>query len=205
MRKLLAVLLLPLVASCSSPQRTAALECGGGAAAAAILLCKLSGGNDKTCIPVAVGTGAAGAAICYSYADRIQKRRQALAGQEGSLDARIRYLHGVNQDTEELNRQLAAKVKSVTASTDQAVAALYAGRTSQDQLAQERAALDREVQSAQQQVATAGQELRSAQQFRAQQAAGTTGALDAEIARLQGLLAQAQANTSALAAQRQRI
>jgi predicted nucleic acid-binding Zn-ribbon protein len=192
------------LAGCATQQQTSALECGGGSAAAAVLLCLLAGGNEKTCAAVAVGAGAAGAAICYSYADNIQKRRKELAAQGDSLSAHLKYLQGVNQDTEALNTQLAAKVTEVTKSTDHAVDALAKGQMAQADLAQQRQALDKQVNAAQAQVNTAAQELQSARQFRAQQTTPSAN-LDAEIARLQDLLDQAQRSTSALAAQRQRL
>jgi uncharacterized phage infection (PIP) family protein YhgE len=204
-RKLLGMSLLACaLAGCATEQQTSALECGGGSAAAAVLLCLLAGGNEKTCAAVAVGAGAAGAAICYSYADKIQKRRKELAAQGDSLSAHLKYLQGVNQDTEALNTQLAAKVTEVTKSTDQAVDAVAKGQMAQADLAQHRQALDKQVNAAQTQVNTASQELQSARQFRAQQPTPSAN-LDAEIARLQDLLDQAQRSTSALAAQRQRL
>jgi hypothetical protein len=199
-----ALLVVFLVTGCATQQQTSALECGGGGAVAAVILCKLAKGNDATCAALAVGAGAAGAAICYSYADKIQKHRAQLAGHEKDLNAQIQYLHTVNQDTEDLNKQLAAKVVTVTKSTDQAVAAIAQGQTTQAELNKQRQGLDNEVKAAQTQVNAAAQELKSAQQFRAQQT-GPSSAYDAEIARLQDLLNQAQRNTSALAAQRQRI
>jgi uncharacterized protein YgiM (DUF1202 family) len=199
------LLVVFLVAGCATQQGTSALECGGGGAAAALILCKLANGSDASCAALAVGAGAAGAAICYSYADKIQKHRAQLAGHEKDLNARIQYLHTVNQDTEDLNKQLAAKVVTVTKSTDQAVASLAQRQTTQADLNRQRQALDNEVKAAQTQVNAAAQELKAAQQFRAQQTSGPSTALDAEIARLQDLLNQAERNTSALAAQRQRI
>ena len=201
-KSITALLVVFLVTGCATQQGTSALECGGGGAAAALILCKLAHGSDASCAAVAVGAGASGAAICYSYADKIQKRRAQLAGHEKDLNAQIQYLHTVNQDTEDLNKQLAAKVVTVTKSTDQAVASIAQGQTTQAELTKQRQALDNEVKAAQTQVNAAAQELKSAQQFRAQQ---TSGAYDAEIARLQDLLNQAQRNTSALAAQRQRV
>lgn len=194
-----------LVSGCATQQGTSALECGGGGAVAALVLCKLAKGNDATCAALAAGTGAAGAAICYSYADKVQKRRAQLAGHENDLDAQIRYLHTVNQDTEELNKQLAAKVAAVTKSTDQAVAAVAQGQTNLAELNRERAGLDNEVKAAQTQVDAAAKELKSAQAFRAKHASEPGGPYDAEIARLQDLLNQAQTNTSAIAAQRLRL
>jgi archaellum component FlaC len=194
-----------LAAGCATQQGTAALECGGGGAAGAVLLCKLAGGSDQKCAALAVGVGVAGAAICYSYASNIQKHRNELAGHENDLDARIKYLHGVNDDTQELNRQLAAKINVVTQSTDQTADAIAKGTATQDQITQKRKELDNEVKAAQAQVDTAARELKSAKEFQAKQPPGSTAALDAEIARLQGLLNEAQRDTNALAAQRQRI
>jgi hypothetical protein len=198
------LLLACALAGCATEQGTSALECGGGSAAGAILLCLLAGGNEKTCAAVAVGAGAAGAAICYSYADNIQKRRKELAAQGDSLSAHLKYLQGVNQDTEALNTQLAAKVTAVTKSTDHAVDALAKGQLAQADLAHQRQALDKQVSDAQAQVNAAAQELQSARQYSAKQPTPSPS-LDAEIARLQDLLTQAQRSTSAMAAQRQRI
>jgi septal ring factor EnvC (AmiA/AmiB activator) len=198
-----------MVAGCATQagtsESTSALECGGGAAAGALILCKLFGGNNQACAALAVGAGAAGAAICYSYASKIQKHRRELAGHEEDLDARIRYLRQVNQDTEELTNQLAAKVTALTKSTDQAADALARGQATQAQLAQTRQVLDNEVQAAQRQVNTVAQELQSAQQFRAQHTSAASFELDTEIARLQSLLNQAQRSTSAMASLSQRI
>jgi len=171
----------------------------------AAVICKMAGGNNASCAAIGAGAGAAGAAICYSYANNIQKRRQALAAQGNTLSAHLTYLQGVNQDTAALNAQLASKVTAVTNSTDQAVAALDKGQMTEADLAHQRQALDAQVNAAQAQVNTAAQELQSARQYRAQQGSAPSPELDSEIARLQDLLTQAQRSTSALAAQRQRI
>jgi hypothetical protein len=192
------------LADCATPQQNAALECGAGGALGALLLCELAGGRGPACAAVTAGVGAAGAAACYSYVNHVQKHRQELAGREQDLDARIHYLREVNQDTEQLNQQLAARVADATNSVNQAVAAVQRGQLSQDQLTQQRRALDNQVSSAQTQVAAVSQELRDARQFRAGQS-GTSADLDTQIQRLQDLLDQAQRNTTALAAQRQRI
>ncbi|MDE3012099.1 MAG: hypothetical protein KGI67_14540 [Pseudomonadota bacterium] len=201
---LVPALLTAVLAACATAQGTSGVECGVGGALATVALCKAFGGSDKHCAELAILVGGAGGALCYSYAQNIQQRRAALAGKENDLDARIAYLHGLNHDTEELNRQLAERVKVITASTDDAVAALRKGQTSQAQLAEQRRQLDAQVSGAQTQVAAAQQELQSAQAFRARQPAPAP-ALDSEIARLEGLLADAQRKTTALAAQRQRI
>jgi septal ring factor EnvC (AmiA/AmiB activator) len=199
------LLLVCALTGCATQQETSAVECGAGGAVLAVVICKMAHGNDASCAAIGAGAGAAGAAICYSYANNIQKRRQALAAQGDTLNAHLKYLQGVNQDTATLNSQLAAKVTAVTNSTDQAVNALAKGQMTQAELAHQRQALDAQVTAAQAQVNTATQELQSARQYRAQQGTAPSPALDAEIARLQELLSQAQSSTSALAAQRQRI
>lgn|SRR5271165_61142 len=199
------LLLACAMTGCATQQQTSALECGAGGAVAAILLCKLAGGNDKSCAAIAVGVGAAGGAICYSYANNIQKRRKELAAQGDTLSAHLKYLQGVNHDTEVLNTQLTTQVNSVTKSTDQAVDSLAKGQMTQADLTHQRQALDNQVNAAQAQVNAVSQELQSARQYRAQHAATPSPDMDAEIARLQDLLSQAQRSTSALAAQRQRI
>jgi hypothetical protein len=194
-----------MLMGCATQEQTSAVECGGGSALGAVLLCKLAGGNNGTCAAIAAGAAAAGAAICYSYASKIQKHRRELVGHEQDLDARIKYLREVNQETVELNRQLATKVDSVTRSTDQVVDIIARGQVTQAQVDHQRQALDKEVKAAQGQVNTVAQELQSAQQFRAQLKSGSSADLDTEIARLQDLLSQAQRSSNVIAAQGMRI
>ena len=126
-------------------------------------------------------------------------------GQEDQLDAHIRYLQDVNQDTERLNTQLSSKITEVTARTDTAVDSLAKGEMTQTELDQLRAILDHEVSAARHELDTVSRELQAALQYRSRQPSDTAVKLDTEIARLQELLNQAQRDTGALALQRQRI
>jgi paraquat-inducible protein B len=181
-----------------------AFECGGGSVSAAISACRAEGGHTGHCAVVAANAGVSGATACYSYATQIKKRRQQLVGQEDQLDAHIRYLQDVNQDTEVLNNELSGKIVEVTARTDTAVDSLAKGEMTQAELNQLRAILDHELTAAQRQLDTMSRELQAAQQYRARQSP-EAARLDDEIARLQELLNQAQRDTGALALQRQRI
>jgi hypothetical protein len=182
-----------------------AMECGGGSASAAISACRAAGGHTGHCALVAANAGVAGATACYTYAAQVKKRRAQLVGQENQLDAHIRYLQDVNQDTEGLNTELSVKITEVTARTDTAVDSLARGEMTQIELAQLHAILDHEVVAAQRQLDTVSRELQAAQQYRSRQTPEAAARLDAEIARLQELLNQAQRDTAALALQRERI
>lgn len=182
-----------------------AMECGGGSVSAAIAACRAEGGHTGHCAIVAANAGLSGATACYTYAAQVKKRREQLVGQEDQLDAHIRYLQDVNQDTERLNTQLSSKITEVTARTDTAVDSLAKGEMTQTELEQLRAILDHEVSAARHELDTVSRELQAALQYRSRQPSDTAVKLDAEIARLQELLNQAQRDTGALALQRQRI
>ena len=182
-----------------------AFECGGGSVTSAISTCRAAGGHTGHCAIVAVNAGVSGATACYTYATAIKDRREQLVGQEDELDAHIRYLQDVNQDTEVLNTELNVKITEVTERTDTAVDSLATGEMTQAELAQLRAILDQEVAAAQQQLDTVARELQAAEHYRSAQSSETAARLDTEIARLQELLSQAQRDTAALALQRQRI
>ena len=191
-------------ATTTDNQRTSALECGAGGAAGGFLLCKALGGDNKQCAAVAFLTGAGGAAICYSYAGNLEKRRQELAGKEADLDARLRYVRGVNEDSEKLNRQLRDRVANVTRHTNELVAQVNQKKLSQQNLTKEREALDNEVKVANEQLTLEKKALKDIKQLQAQHARNSHE-LDAEIAKQQRLLAETQRQTTALASQRQRI
>ena len=146
-----------------------------------------------------------GAAACYTYAAQVKKRREQLVGQENQLDAHIRYLQDVNQDTEGLNTELSLKITEVTARTDTAVDSIARGEMTQIELGQLRAILDHEVAAGQHQLDTVSRELQAAQQYRSQQPPEAAARLDAQILKLQELLHQVQRDTVALALQRERI
>jgi BMFP domain-containing protein YqiC len=182
-----------------------AVECGGGRAKTAIEACRAQGGHYGHCALIASRAGYASARACYTYAADIHRRREQLVGKEGDLDAEIRYLRGVNSDTERLNAELAGKIDEVTARTDTGVRSLAEGKMTQAEATQLRAILDQEVAEAHKQLDVVSRELDSAQQYRARQARDSSSPLDAEIEQLQTLLAEVQRRTRALSAQRERI
>jgi len=148
--------------------------------------------------------GAGGAAICYTYASNLDKRKQQLAGQENNLDARIKYVRGLNEDSQQLNAELSKQVAATAQSTDALVAQIQQRKVSNERLAQEREARDNEVKAASAQVAKGNEALREVKAYRAQNKPASTE-LDASIARQEQLLAEAQRQVDLLAAQRARV
>ena len=189
---------------CATNQQTAALECGAGGGGVSYGLCKAFGGSSETCNRMAVLGAGAGALACYHYAGNLEKRRQALAGKENDLDARIKYVQALNRDTEQLNEQLRGKVAEMTRRTDDLVRQTRAGKITLEQRQRERARLDDETAASRQQVALGREALDEMKQFRARRGQESQ-ALDAEIARQERLLQEAERQTSAMAAQRRRV
>jgi hypothetical protein len=185
----------------------AALECGAVGAGIATAICIAAGGKAAACAGAAAGGGALGAGICYTYAQKYEKRRQELAGKENDLDARLKYVRGLNEDSEKLNQDLNARVEQVSKRTDRIVAQTNEGTISRQELIKEREGLLKEENAAKDQIALEKSALEDMKRFQAQQAqAGNESAeLDAEIQKQERLLAETQNATRALAAQRQRI
>ena len=182
-----------------------AFECGGESVQSAIASCKAEGGRWGHCAIVASRAGVSDATACYTYASKVRKRREQLVGQEDQVEAQIRYLQDVNKDTEGLNTELSGQIGEVTARTDTAVESLDRGEMTHSELTQLRAILDQEISSAQMQFDAASHELQAAEQYRSRRQSPAAAALDAEIARLQTLLNEAERQTNALVAQRERI
>lgn len=198
-RTLTATLCACLLAGCgASPERRSGAEGAAVGGLGAALVCKLAGGNDRTCAGVGVLAAGAGAVVGYQYAERVQKRRAELAGRENDLDARIAHVRRLNDDTDELNRRLAQQVEA--AERD-----LGRGRLTEVRLASARTELDARVRTANEQLQAGQAELEDMKRFRSRQPAREAGELDAQIARLERSLAEAQRNTTSLASLRQRI
>lgn len=191
-----------LVAGCATNQQTASLECGAGGAAVAYVACKALGGTDANCARFAVVGGGVGAVACYSYAGRLEKRRQQLAGQENNLDARLRYVRGLNEDSEKLNAELRGRVEVASKRSDELQAQMSKSRVSADVLAKERSRLDGELKAANDQVALQRDALTEVKTFQAKR---TTADLDAEIAKQDRLLADARRQVETLASFRERV
>jgi hypothetical protein len=198
------VISLAALVGCQTAPQTASFQCGAGAAAATYLICKATGRSDRDCVAAGVALGVGGAAICYTYASNLDKRKQQLAGQENNLDARIRYVRGLNEDSQQLNTELSKQVAATAQSTDALVAQIQQRKVSNERLAQEREARDNEVKAASAQVAKGNEALREVKAYRAQSKPASTE-LDASIARQEQLLAEAQRQVDLLAAQRARV
>jgi exonuclease VII small subunit len=197
------VLVLALaLAGCATRQQTSGLECGVTAGAAALVLCKLMGKSDRDCAGLGVVGAGLGAAACYSYAGRLEQRREQLAGHEHDLDARLAYVRGLNEDGAQLNRELQARVESAS----QRVAALAEQSRRQqvtaEQVARERRQLDGEIRAANQQVTLQQGAL---VEVKGLQKRGTSPDLDREIARQDRLLAQAQQHLATMVSMRESL
>ena len=188
------------IAGCATKGQQARTEgTGVGAAGGAIggaLIGYLLGDEKGAAIGAGVGALIGGLAG-YSYADNIANRRQELAGRENDLDARIKYAHGVNQETKECNQRLEKEIEAQVAKVNQQ-------QITQQELEKERQALNRKVQVANDQLALAEKELQELKRFQSQQPQ-TSDELDTEIADLEQNFAQLRRNTSELASLKQRI
>ena len=191
-----------LVVGCATQEQTASLECGAGAAAAGYLLCKAMGKSDRDCAAFAVVGGGVGAGVCYSYASNLEKRRKQLAGRENDLDAQLQYVRGLNEDGQRLNDELRQRVNVATQRAHELQA--QANRASASQVAQERQRLDSEVKAAKQQVELQKNALQEVKTFQAKRRTPSAD-LDAEIAKQDRLLADAQRQVAALASLQERV
>jgi chromosome segregation ATPase len=144
--------------------------------------------------------GAVGAYACYSYTDHVAQRRKALAGQENNLDAQLKYVRDLNSDTEKMNATTHSQLAKVEARVDHLRTQVEKGRLNAQQRSQEHEKLAQQVSAAQIQVDAGKQALQELRTSRARDSR-KSAELDAEIRRLESLLAQAQQNTDAMSAQ----
>lgn len=192
------------LAACETQSQTASLQCGVGGAVVGYALCKALGRPDGECARAAAVIGVGGAAICYSYASNLERRRKELAGHENDLNRRIQYVRGLNQDTEQLNKDLSSRVAAVTQDTDTLVAQIQQRRVTQEQLAKARQARDSDVKQAELQVAKGREALTEVKTYRAQLKQPSAD-LDVAIAKQQQLYDDAEHQVQLLAAQRARV
>ncbi|MGH8545017.1 MAG: YMGG-like glycine zipper-containing protein [Gammaproteobacteria bacterium] len=208
MKRLITVILVAfLAAGCATPNQQAHTEgtaagAGIGALIGAGLGAAFGGGRGAA---IGAGVGALlGSIAGYSYADNIAKRRSDLAGKENDLDARIAFAHGVNEDTQKYNGQLASEINDSAAKVNTLAAQYKNQQITQQQLVAERQNMSKKVQEAENQLQLANEQLDDLKRFRSQQT-GPSDALDIEITRLEGQLAQLKTNTTTLASLSQRI
>jgi hypothetical protein len=202
----------------------AAVECaivGAALATAVCLAAGAAGGMSKgekgkvdgaeICAAAVAGATLLAAGACYTFAQRYEKRRQELAGKENDLDARLKYVRGLNTDSENINRELNTRIKEISKRTDKTVAQIERGSISRKELAKEREALLEEEKAAREYVELEKAALEDMKRFQAGQIRKTDSdralhaQLDAEIRKQERLLEETQRATSAFAAQRQRI
>jgi hypothetical protein len=193
-----------VLVGCATPQQQSSLECGLGAAVGGYALCKLFGNSDRHCAQFAAGAGAVGAVACYTYANRLEKRRQELAGKEQNLDAQLAYVRGLNEDGQQLNKELRGRVEVATKRVNDLQVQIAKGGVKADVLAKERKQLDEEVKEAGKQVALQGDALNEAKSFQAKRTQKSPD-LDLELAKQEQLLAEARRQLAALTQQRERV
>lgn len=217
MRVIGVLLILTIIAGCSTVGGTrgssgqAALECGAVGAGVATAICLAAGGNAATCAGAAAGGGLLGAGVCYTFAEKYQKRRQELAGKENDLDARLKYVRGLNQDSKQSNEELNKRVAKLSERTDTVVAQIKEGTISQQELEKQREALLKAEKAANDQAELEKRALEDMQRFqeaekrKAKADSAAHAQLDAEIQKQAQLLEETRSATKALASQRQRI
>lgn len=191
-----------LTVGCATQEQTASIECGAGGAAAGYLLCKVLGKSDRDCAAFAVVGGGVGAGGCYTYASRLEKRRKQLAGRENELDAQLQYVRGLNEDGQRLNSELRERVNVATRHAQEL--SVKANRASASAVATERQRLDAEVKAARQQVELQRGALQEAKTFQTKRQTPSPD-LNAEIAKQDRLLLEAQRQVATLASLQERV
>lgn len=210
MRRIVAmIVLLFLLAGCGTTGQRAKGEgtlVGAGLGAAIGAGIGVLAGKKKGAA-IGAGAGAAiGALGGYAYANRLDKRNQQLAGKEHDLDTRISIAREVNEDTQQLNAQLAQEVADLEQHATRLAQRVEAQQISQTELEQERATMRKKAEEAEKQVLMASRELDALKQFRAEHPqAQSSEVLDLEIQKLESQVAQLEANTNALASLGQRF
>lgn len=204
---LTAMLIAFLVAGCATPGQQATTEgTAGGAVLGALLgagVGALAGGGRGAAIGAGAGAFLGGIAG-YSYAQNIQSRRNALAGQENNLNAQLRFAEGVNQDTQEANRLLAQEIRASEDKVNALAVKTQQHQATQRELESQRQDLAKKVKAAEDQHALAARQLDELNQFRSRQPQGSPE-LDAQIAKLETQLQELKHNTTTLASLSQRL
>ena len=204
MKRLIAVAVVVLLATgCATQNQQAQTEgtalgaLGGALLGGAIGFA--AGGARGAAIGAGVGALTGGAAG-FIYANSIVKRREELAGREKDLDAQIEFARGVNHDTEEYNRKLAAYKSEI----DRLVAEGKKQKAQNDELVAKKQELDEKVKMAKSDLVSAKEQLQELKNFKSKQPTSSKE-LDVEIKKLEGNLAQLERNTDALASLNARI
>jgi hypothetical protein len=194
---------------------TAALECGAIGAGLGLLGCILGGGNSAICAAATAGGAAIGAGLCYGVASHYEKRRKELAGKEQDVNALLTFAKANNADAEKANQQLNAKLAEVSRRTDEINSEIEQGTKTSRQLGSEKQALQKEIEKEQkgaseqaelQKVALQDtRNLRNNVSVQSDKDKARLIELDAQIAKQESLLREAQSATTAFANQAGRI
>jgi DNA repair exonuclease SbcCD ATPase subunit len=198
------VLLGALVAGCATTEQNAALECGAGGAGGAFLICKLAGGSDATCAAVGVGAGTISATGCYAWSSKLKKEREALAGHENDLDARLAYARSVNDTMSKYNDSLRQKVADFSQHSAVTAHQISVQTKDETQLTSQRRKIDETLKEANASIAEQQQTLAEMHNFQAQHASHSES-LAAEIRREEANLQGTQRQASALANLKQNV
>ena len=156
-------------------------------------------------------TALVGAGACYGLASHYEQRRKDLAGKEQDVDALLAFAKTNNAEAEKTNQQLNAKLIEVSTRTDVIALQIQQGTITSSRLAKEKEALQKERQAANEQVEVQKVALQDMKSLRSKLPSQATednariAELDAEIAKQERLLAEAQRTTTAFATQSGRI
>jgi len=208
MKRVIALLLMgSLVTGCATQGQQATAEgVGGGAALGALLgagIGALAGGGRGAAIGAGIGAllGAAGG---YAYADHVKQRNAQLAKNENDLDTQIAYAKGANEDLQQANNQLEKEIATSEQNVNALALKVKRNQITQAELEKERKAMGTKVQNAQNELQLASGQLDKLKTLRTKQPQNSAE-LDAQIAKLEGQVAQLRSNTNTLASLGQRI
>lgn len=207
MKRLFSVVMaIALVTGCATQEQTArtqgtAAGVGIGAALGAGMGA-IFGGGKGAAIGAAVG-GSIGGVAGYSYSNKVADRHKELVGKENDLAARISYARGINQDTEQYNRQLETEVEAQRHRVYALEEQVGRHEASRDELKKEKQALNLKLKEARKNEATAQRQYEDLKRFRASHQRSKE--LDVEIARLERNLVELKKQTGTLAALDQRL
>ena len=203
---LIMVLMFFIVACATQDQRakteTTAAGVGIGAAIGAAFG-YLVGDREGAAWGAAIGAALGGAAG-YSYANKINDRREELIGKENDLDTRINVAHGINEETLKYNQKLEQNIEKLTAEIDNLDAKVKQQELAQRDLRAKQQDLDKVIKHTKENEAVLKKELDELKDFQTGQSQ-PSDELDMEIAKLEENLARLKNNTNQLASLRHRL
>jgi gas vesicle protein len=195
---------IAILTACATQTGTATVEGAALGAGGGYLACKLLGGSDSKCLAAAAVGATIGAVVSYSFATDLQKRKKELAGKENDLDARIRYVRGLNQDGQKLNEKLRTTVAEADNRTTVLLQQLKSKNSSAVQLASARERLSKEIDAAQEQAQLQRKAYEEVRLYRSG-LKQKSSPLDTEIASQEQIVAETQLHVNELLRLRERV